>query len=115
MQQEIARLHKLFIEENLRVKFRPEHQFLVALTEAGFIIGGLFYYRIDTETVHMDKIVVSSRFRRKGVSESLMNELLNRLKAAGYSNVTTGFFRPEYFYHFGFKIERRYAGLVKKL
>ena len=29
--------------------------------------------------------------------------------------VTTGFFRPEYFYRFGFKIERKYAGLVKDL
>jgi len=62
----------------------------------------------------MEKIVVSSRYRRKGVSEGLMNELFNRLKSEGYKSVTTGFFHPEYFYRFGFKIERKYSGLVKE-
>ena len=39
----------------------------------------------------------------------------NRLRAAGVAAVTTGFYRPEYFYSFGFTIEKRYAGLVKTL
>ncbi len=37
------------------------------------------------------------------------------MKNEHYEFVTTGFFRPEYFYRFGFKIERKYAGLVKIL
>ena len=44
-----------------------------------------------------------------------MNELFNRLRAAGVKTVTTGFYRPEYFYTYGFAIEKRYAGLVKNL
>jgi predicted N-acetyltransferase YhbS len=63
----------------------------------------------------MEKIVVSNRFRRKGVSEALMNEFFHRAKDEGYNYVTTGFYRPEYFYRFGFKIEKKYSGLVKKL
>jgi long-chain acyl-CoA synthetase len=63
----------------------------------------------------MDKIVVSNRYRRKGISDRLMNELFNRLKSAKIKFVTTGFFRPEYFYRFGFKIEKKYSGLVKNL
>ena len=38
-----------------------------------------------------------------------------RLRAAGVNTVTTGFFRPEYFYRYGFRIEKRSAGLVKSL
>ncbi len=113
--KEISKLHQLFLEANLTVNFRPEHQFLVAVSERGFIIGGLFYYRSDEETVHMEKIVVSNRYRRKGISEGLMRELVSRLKSDSTKFVTTGFFRPEYFYRFGFKIERRYSGLVKEL
>jgi GNAT superfamily N-acetyltransferase len=113
--KEISRLHQLFFESNLMVHFRPEHQFLVALSDRGFIIGGLFYNRIDDDTVYMDKIVVSDRYRHKGISEGLMNELFNRLRSGHIKNVTTGFFRPEYFYKFGFKIERKYSGLVKNL
>lgn len=113
--KEISRLHQLFIETNLNVNFRPEHQYLVAVSDRGFIIGGLFYYRTDEETVHMEKIVVANRYRRKGISEGLMNELFSRLKGEKVKFVTTGFFRPEYFYRFNFKIERKYAGLVKEL
>ena len=44
-----------------------------------------------------------------------MNEFFNRLRDEHIDYVTTGFLRPEYFYRFGFKIERKYAGLVKDL
>ena len=49
------------------------------------------------------------------VADGLMHEFLNRLRSAGVRTVTTGFFRPEYFYGYGFRIEKRYAGLVKDL
>ena len=113
--KEISRLHALFLESSLIVNFRPEHRFLVALSERGFIIGGLFYERTDDQTAHMEKIVVSNRYRRKGISESIMSELLKRLKSEHIRYVTTGFFRPEYFYKFGFKVERKYSGLVLDL
>ena len=113
--KEISRLHALFLESNLIVNFRAEHRFLVVLSERGFIIGGLFYERTDEQTAHMEKIVVSNRYRRKGISEALMNELFNRLKGEHFSFVTTGFFRPEYFYRFGFKVEKKYSGLVLNL
>ncbi|MCL6494129.1 MAG: GNAT family N-acetyltransferase [Ignavibacterium sp.] len=113
--KEISKLHKLFLEANLIVTFRPEHNYLVAVSDRGFIIGGLFYYRTSEDTVQMEKIVVANRYRRKGISEGLMNELFNRMKAKNIKYVTTGFFRPEYFYRFGFKIERKYSGLVKEL
>lgn len=113
--KEISRLHSLFLDSNLIVNFRPEHRFLVALSERGFIIGGLFYEMVDEETVHMEKIVVSARYRRTGISENLMSEFLKRLKSEHIRYVTTGFFRPEYFYKFGFKVEKKYSGLVKEL
>lgn len=113
--KEISRLHQLFLEANLPVSFTPEHRFLVAVSERGFVIGGLFYQVLDAQTVYMEKIVVSSHLRRKGISDGLMNEFFNRLRDEKFENVTTGFFRPEYFYRFDFKVERRYAGLVKKL
>lgn len=113
--KEISKLYQLFIDANLQVTFKPDHNFLVAISDRGFIIGGLFYSYIDKEVVHMEKIVVSNRFRRKGVSEIIMMEFFDRMIDEGFEFVTTGFFRPEYFYRFGFKIEKKYSGLVKKL
>ena len=113
--KEISKLYQLFIEANMQVSFKPDHKFIVAISDRGFIIGGLFYTQFEAEVIHMEKIVVANRFRRKGVSEAIMNEFFNRMRDEGFSYVTTGFFRPEYFYRFDFKIEKKYSGLVKQL
>lgn len=113
--REISRLHQLFIDASLMVHFRPEHMFLVVISDRGYIIGGLFYSVIDAHTVHMEKVVVANKYRKKGVSEKLMNEFFSRMIDEHFELITTGFFRPEYFYRFGFKIEKKYSGLVKNL
>jgi long-subunit acyl-CoA synthetase (AMP-forming)/GNAT superfamily N-acetyltransferase len=114
--KEVGRLHKLFFAAKLDVHFRPEHRYLVAINDRQQILGGI-YYEIEEggESAHLEKIVVAEAWRRKGVADGLMGELFNRLRAAGVKTVTTGFFRPEYFYGYGFRIEKRYAGLVKSL
>lgn len=114
--REVAQLHRLFLAAKLDVRFRPEHQYLVAIHERGQIIAGIFY-EVEEEgrSAHLEKIVVAERYRKKGVADGLMNEFFNRMRAAGVKTVTTGFFRPEYFYAYGFRIEKRYAGLVKSL
>lgn len=114
--KEVGRLHRLFVAAKLDVRFRAEHQYLVAVNDRGILIGGIFYETEDEgRSAHLEKIVVAERLRKKGVADGLMNEFFNRVRAAGAKTVTTGFFRPEYFYAYGFKIEKRYAGLVKEL
>ena len=114
--KEVGRLHRLFLAAKLDVRFRPEHQYLVAVSERGVLIGGIYYEMEDEgRSAHLEKIVVAERYRKKGVADGLMKEFFNRMRAAGAQTVTTGFFRPEYFYGYGFKIEKRYAGLVKEL
>ncbi|MCU0302796.1 MAG: AMP-binding protein [Thermoanaerobaculales bacterium] len=114
--KEIARLHRLFLAAKLPVQFRPEHRFLVAVSDRGHLLGGLFY-EVDeaSATAHMDKIVVSEGARGLGVAGSLLDELANRLRAESFRWLTTGFFRPQFFYRHGFSVERRYAGLVRPL
>ncbi len=113
--REVARLHRLFHQFNLPVSFQPEDRFLLAFNERDHLVGGLFYYPHDKETVHLEKIVVADHYRRKGVSEGLLNEFFKRMRAINYRRIKTGFFRPEFFYRFGFRIEKGYAGLVKNL
>ena len=114
--KEVGRLLRLFLTARLDVRFRPEHQYLVALNERGLLIGGIFYeVEEGGRTAHLEKIVVAERYRKKGVADGLMHEFLNRLRSAGVRTVTTGFFRPEYFYGYGFRIEKRFAGLMKDL
>lgn len=115
--KEVGRLHRLFIASRMEVTFSPEHHFLVAVNDRGVLIGGLFYDLEDEANgrAHLEKIVVSERYRKHGVADALMNELMSRLGAQGIHFVTTGFYRPSYFYRHGFRVERRYAGLVREL
>jgi long-chain acyl-CoA synthetase len=114
--KEVARLHRLFVAARLPVQFRPEHRFLVAVNLRSHLIGGLFYeVQPEAHTAHMDKLVVAEPFRGQGVAGGLLEELCNRLRASGYTSLTTGFFRPQFFYRYGFAVERRYAGLVRSL
>jgi len=114
--KEVERLHRLFLAAKLEVRFRTEHQYLVARNDRGQIIAGIYYeVEEDAHSAHLEKIVVADPYRRKGVADGVINEFFNRLRAAGIKTVTTGFFRPEFFYAYGFRIEPRYAGLVKSL
>jgi long-chain acyl-CoA synthetase len=109
-------LLRLFIASKLDVHFTMEHQFLVAINERSHIIGGV-YYKIDEDarSAHLEKIVVAQRLRGKHVSHALMLELIKRLRSAGLKSLTTGFFRPDYFRHYGFDVDKRHAGLVLDL
>ena len=113
--KEVEQLHRMFLAAKLDVRFRPDHRYLVAINDRVQIIGGIYYEIEDGLSAHLEKIVVVEHQRRKGVADGLMKELFNRLRAGGVKTVTTGFFRPEYFYSHGFRIEKRYAGLVKSL
>src|SRR5262249_39404171 len=109
-------LHRLFLAASLDIRFRPEHQYLVAVNDKGTLIGGGVYELEDEgRSAPLEKIGVAQRYREKGGAGGPMKEFFNRAKASGAGTVTTGFFRPEYFYAYGFKIEKRYAGLVKEL
>ncbi len=114
--KEVGRLHRMFLAAKLQVQFRPEHRFLVAVDERGNLLGGLFYEeQPEGQSAHMEKIVVAERFQGRGIAAALIEEVCNRLRSAGCRSLTTGFFRPQFFYRMGFTVERRYAGLFRSL
>jgi long-subunit acyl-CoA synthetase (AMP-forming) len=113
--KEVMRLHRLFEQAGLSVVFRADHRFLLGVDANEAVVGGIFYRVVDLRIVHMEKIVVASRVRGRAVGGRLMESFLQRMKDAHFSIVTTGFFRPDYFYRFGFRLERGFAGLVKQL
>jgi predicted GNAT family acetyltransferase len=113
--RDVGRLLDLFHKASLLVSFATEHEFLLAIDDADHVIGGMFYRRVDDETVYLEKIVVSRRHRKKGISDGLMREFMRRVQSRGGKVVETGFFRPEYLLRFGFRTDARSSGLVRDL
>ncbi|MBN2799575.1 MAG: GNAT family N-acetyltransferase [Deltaproteobacteria bacterium] len=110
--REVAALHQLYFKANLPVEFDAHHRFLVAISDRGYLIGGLFHTPPEEGEVNLEKLVVADAFRRVGVGEALMREFLMRMRDQGVERVTAGFFRPEYFYRLGFRLGARHGGLA---
>ena len=82
------------------------------MNDRGILIGGIFYEMEDGRGTHLEKIVVAERLRRRGGRRPDEGVLQPRC-AAGATTVTTGFFRPEYFYGYGSRrIVKRYASVL---
>ena len=113
--REVWALNRLFDSSGVRVRYRPGHQFLVAVDENARVLGGLVYQAPEGDAVHMEKIVVAPTHRRQGISEQLMEDFFRRMQSRGVRAVTTGFFRPQYFRRFRFRVDREHAGLVRIL
>ena len=113
--REVWALNRLFDSSGVRVRYRPGHQFLVAVDENARVLGGLVYQAPEGDAVHMEKIVVAPTHRRQGISEQLMEDFFRRMQSRGVHAVTTGFFRPQYFRRFRFRVDREHAGLVRIL
>ena len=108
-------LNRLFDSAGVRLRYRPGHQFLVAVDENARVLGGLVYRTPEDDAVHMEKIVVAPSHRRQGISEQLMEDFCRRMRSRGVRAITTGFFRPQYFRRFRFRVDREHAGLVRIL
>jgi long-subunit acyl-CoA synthetase (AMP-forming)/GNAT superfamily N-acetyltransferase len=113
--RDVGRLLGLFHEANMVVAFAPEHEFLLAVDDDDHVVGGVFFRQTATDRVFLEKIVVSPRHRKRGISDGLMREFMKRMRSRGMQEVTTGYFRPEYLLRFGFRPEARFGGLVRDL
>ena len=114
--KEIARFHSILIKSNLEPIFQGDHEFLLIFDIKDRLVGGVYWKKSKKDTiVHFEWIVIRSNYRKKDLSNRLMDELFIRLKNKGIQHVIAGFFQEEFFYKHGFKIDRNFGGLVKNI
>jgi hypothetical protein len=113
--REVSALLHLFQDASLAVTFTAEHDVLLCLDASEIPVGGLFYRRLGPERIHMEKLVVTRRYRGSGIADGLVRELFRRMQARGVRRVETGWFQPETFSRFGFRTDPSSGGLVREL
>ena len=114
--KEIARFHSILIKSNLEPIFQGDHEFLLIFDIKDRLVGGVYWKKSKKDTIaHFEWIVIRSNYRKKDLSNRLMDELFIRLKNKGIQHVIAGFFQEEFFYKHGFKIDRNFGGLVKNI
>ena len=109
---EMDTLYRAFYAGGMGGGLTAHENFLVAVDQIGYIVGGLAYIHRTPSHVLLDRITVLPRCRDRGIGRALLSEFLRRQAAEGVVVVSAQFIRANWLAQFGFRPHPRYAGVV---
>ena len=112
--KEIAQFHGILKESMLSVTFTSKHEFLLAFNGRNSLVGGLYWKKVN-DLIHLEWVAIKRKYQKISLSKRIMADFDKRMKASGVKTITVGFYAQEFFKKHGFKIEKQYGGMVKKL
>ena len=113
--KEIANFHSLLSESALAGTFISGHEFLLAFNKRDRLVGGLYWKKMESERAHLEWVAVRKNYQKISLSKRLMSDFYKRMIHKGFKVITVGFYVEKFFFKQGFKIDKQYGGLVKKL
>ncbi|MBI5537563.1 MAG: GNAT family N-acetyltransferase [Deltaproteobacteria bacterium] len=112
---EVGKLYRLYVLAGFPKTISARNCFYVALDNRDEIIGGIIFMVEDTTVVHLNGIVVNVQLKGRGLSTALLEDFCRRMADQGIEVVRTFFFVRRFFTQHGFKVDRRWGGLVRFL
>jgi long-subunit acyl-CoA synthetase (AMP-forming) len=112
---EIGRLLRLFLDVGLSVKVASGQLYYVVLNREDQIVAGICYRQPESTFAHLVGIVRASSLKGRGLSEALLEDFCSRMATRGVRVVSTHFVSQEFFGEHGFRVDRRWGGLVRFL
>ncbi|MFC1493381.1 hypothetical protein ACFL6O_05415, partial [candidate division KSB1 bacterium] len=112
---EIGELYRLFFRENFPMTITEQDNYVLAIDGQEQIIGGICYRREENNVIYLKGIIVSSPLKGKGIRVSLLEDFSTRMTNLGITVIKTQYYLKDFFRDQGFKIEKRWGGLVKFL
>ena len=113
--KEITSFHTLLTESSLSVTFTNNHEFLFAFNSRNRLTGGLYWKNVEKNRIYLEWVAIRKKYQKIGLSKNLMNDLFKRMKHKNIQIITVGYYAEEFFSKFGFKINKKYSGMVKEL
>ena len=112
---EHGRLYRLFFKAGYYRTISEQDRFFVISDDAERIIGGISWKEVDSDVVHLNGIVVTTSLLGRGISSALIEDFCVRMANLGYKAVKTLFVLRPFFERHGFRLDRRWGGLVRPL
>ena len=112
---EVGQLYRLFLNAGFPKTISEADRYLVATDEAEQIIGGVVYRRLDDEAVFLDGIVVTQALAERGIARAILADFCTRLPSLGFQTIKTHFFLRRFYQKHGFRVDKRWGGLVRFL
>ncbi|MCB2199831.1 GNAT family N-acetyltransferase [bacterium] len=113
--EEVGQIYRLFFQEHFPKTVSELDRYLIVLDSTDRVIAGLCYRMQDREVVHMEGLVTSSPLTGRGIATSLLEDFVTRLASQGIQVLKTGFIMRDFCEKRGFRVDRRWGGLVRFL
>jgi long-subunit acyl-CoA synthetase (AMP-forming)/GNAT superfamily N-acetyltransferase len=110
---EIGRLLRLLSESGLAPGSPAGQLVLVDADER--VVGGITWRASAPKVAHLEGLVVTPSLRARGLAVALLDDFCGRLASAGYTAVHTHFGPGPFPFAPGFRVDRRWGGLVRLL
>ncbi len=110
---EVGRLYRLLSESGLAVGSGSRQ--LVLLDGEERVVGGIGWRAATPRVAHLEGIVVAPGLRSQRLAGALLEDFCARLASAGYLAVHTHFGPEPFPFAPGFRVDRRWGGLVRFL
>jgi GNAT superfamily N-acetyltransferase len=113
--EEIGQLYRLFFQERFPKTVSEMDRYLIVADAADRVIGGLCYRMENPETAHLDGVVVNASVTGRGIATALLEDFATRMASRGVKVLRTGFIMRRFCERRGFRLDRRWGGLVRLL
>ena len=110
---EVGRLYRLLSESGLAAA--PASRQLVLLDAEERVVGGIAWRTAAPRVAHVEGLVIAPGSRSQRLAVGLVEDFCARLAAAGYVAVHTHFGPEPLPFAPGFRVDRRWGGLVRFL
>ena len=113
--EEVGQVYRLFYREHFARAASEADRFLVTLDRDQRVVAALIYREESDEVTHIDGFVVRSSMSGRGIASALLEDFCARAEGRGRRVVKTSFILREFCERRGFRVDRRWGGLVRFL
>ncbi len=112
---EVGRLYRCYVQAGFPRTISADDSFYVMLDSRDEIVGGVIYRRESHTVTHLRGIVVRNELKGRGLNGALLEDFCLRMANQGVEVVRTFFFARRFYMQHGFRVDRRWGGLVRVL
>jgi len=108
-------IYRMFFLSGFAKTVSERDRILVVENERNQIVGGVCYRPEEGGVVHLDGIVVTRALHDRGLTTAILEDFATRMAEAGHRVVRTHYVLPGFYQKRGFRLDRRWGGLVRFL
>ena len=113
--EEVGQLYRLFFQERFPKTVSELDRHLVVVDPTERLVGGLSYRMDGPRIAHLDGIVVNAALTSRGIATALLEDFAVRMASSGVTVLRTSFIMRSFCEQRGFRLDRRWGGLVRML